>query len=712
MLAQAQAPKGSDQLTPLAVAESLFVLRQLDSVVGRNPGDAAAWHRRGMIAWALSERDRHQPPVAGLDWTRLGRMADTSLRIAASIDKSNAYYGLMAGRYLLASGTPLSRAASYGMFDAAVAAARNGADPYTHSEAAIEAGRVFWRRYDALANRWMQLQSDIACEPPTAMLGREEVARLIDQVKQCSIPADFEGSGESDYRQAETLFREAFDAQPSNQRAFRQLAMLLVERKRWTELGALTRARLAGAPWDAWAWLTLGLVMHERHGGVSETVAVFDSAFTLLPPEERQWFSRFERVLRPEDTTKVQSSDPGTRFALHRLFWLTANPLWSQDATQPQLDFLSRLVYSELRWTVEELNVRGADTDRGDVYIRYGPPDVIMSHRTESAVITSWVYDIGLVFTFTGQPTFATARIAPNDQQTFGDIVHTAPVRWMTAPGFTLDSMPAQLARFRARGDSVDVIVAALPPVESMAVNSMVRGMTRSDFWLLAGGTVVIARDSVVPTGPGVQVFTHRVRERNYLFRAEASTTGSLHAARASAAFVAGTDSSTGFGLRGFGISDVLLATRVAEGRNRALRWNDFDVAPLAGPVSRANPLSLLWENYDFSNDRGASHYTVAIIVERDLSPVGSPSRPAKVGNAISAAILSRVTGAIGVERADDRIKLRFERTIQHAAVTVDHVDLSLRELPAGPYRLTIEITDLGTGHTASRTTRLDVSDR
>jgi GWxTD domain-containing protein len=703
--AGAQAPKGADRLSPAAVAESLSVLDDLDQAVRKNSSDAALWYRRGMLAWALAERDRHEPRIPTLDRTRLGRMADTSLRIAAEIDKDNAYYRLMSARYLLSSEASISRAASYGMFEKALETARVHSDPYTHSEAAVETGRVYWRRYDGLADRFTQFQSDVACEPITGQLGRTEVERMRDQIKQCAMPVGDEKdiSGEGDYLRAEQLFREAYDAQPSNQRAYRQLSMLLAERKRWTELGALAKFRLEGAPWDAWAWLTLGLTLHERHSDPRTIVAAFDSAFTLLPPEEVRWFSGFQRVLRPADTIKYASADPSTRFAMHRLFWTSANPLWSRDAAQPQLDFLSRVVYAELRWTVEEMNVRGADSDRGDVYVRYGAPDLVMARRTGSdpgnPIATTWIYNRGLVFSFFGQPSFATARIPPNDQAIYGDIVKAAPALWTEAPGFKLDSIPVQLARFRGRADSVDVVVATLPPIDAIQASSEIRGAVRTDFWMLAGGTVTVVHDSVVPAVPGIRTFTKRVRPRDYVFRVEASSDGSLHGARATAAFRANDDERTGFTLSGFGMSDVLLATRADEGRSTPVRWSDLTVTPLVGAAIHGTPLWLVWENYDLQNDNGAVKYAVTIALQRTQSATGR----------LSAQIVSRLAGSVGVERADDRVTLSYERNMPYTTTRVDNVSLSLGDTPPGQYTLTITITDKTSGKSTSRTAQLEV---
>ena len=60
-----------------------------------------------------------------------------------------------------------------------------------------------------------------------------------------------------------------------------------------------------------------------------------------------------------------------------------------------RLEFLARVVFADFRWTDDDLNLRGADSDRGDIYVRYGPPDTemgIQGNATfQNATLTSGV---------------------------------------------------------------------------------------------------------------------------------------------------------------------------------------------------------------------------------------------------------------------------------------------------------------------------------
>jgi GWxTD domain-containing protein len=711
-IARAQAPADADKLTPAAVAESLAVLKGLDGALRKNPNDAAAWYHRGMVAWALYERDRSKPPIEGLDWTRLGQMADTSFRLAATIDKDNAQYRMMAGRFLLNSGVSITRLASYGMFQASLDAARKADDPHVHAETAIEVGRLHWRRYDGFADRAPATAPDArrTClleRHPTTVYRPEYIRPMIRDCLLFSTAAgntDF--AGEADYIEAEALFREAFDAQPSFERAYRQLAMLLVERNRWRELQVTARTRIAAAPWDAWAWLTLGLALHRQKGDAKWATAAFDSALAILPPEEVQRLNHLERVLKPADTTRMRAMDPATHAMAERWYWLSSDPLWAREGSEPRIEFLARLTYAELRWTAEEMNVRGADTDRGDVHIRYGPPDaIVIAHGSEhspSELVTDWGYYNGLVFRFVGMPTFATAQVPPDDQAAIAEIQATAPARWDNIREFVVDSMPAQAVRFRAAQDSVDLYLATLPPIAQIRKSADVAGGVRSDFWVLTAGLVAVAHDSARLDVPGMSVHRRRVAPGTYVYRAEASADGGHYAARAGAMLVAGNDSATGFATRGFGMSDVLLAAS-ASSRGTPLRWSDLDIQPLVGTVVQKGQIALVWENYELANERGAARYTVSVTVERQRSLAGR----------IATQFIGRVGSAVGIDRTnDDRVTMHYERNVPYAPALLDHVALGLGETPVGNYGLTVRIDDHVTGRTSSRGMNLRVSEK
>jgi GWxTD domain-containing protein len=761
----AQTPRGADTLSPTAIAESLKVLDKLDRAIRSNPKDAAAWHRRGMVAWALSVRDQAKPPVRGLDYTRLGRLADTSLRIAAQLEPDSTRYWVMSGRYLISSGWGPTKLASRWIFGSAIDAARKLLNPDDHAQAAIDMGRVYWRRYESRANRQLELDPgaaprsiseavapltravesligaaniaggapggiNFAPPPPAAPLGainldsygsiglgnsREDLMQGASQLAFKDAIATFERitmnlppdvQGESDYTNAELLFREAYDASPAYERSLPSLAMLYAEKNRWNELATLAHGHLLTTPWDPWGWMSLGLATH-RKGDDKAAAAAFDSAMVYLSPTERARLDQLERLLPPKDSARIAAMNPTDHAAIQRLYWLQSDPLWSQPHGAPRLEFLARVAFAELRWSVLELKVHGADSDRGNIHIRYGPPDKTFTIAPDinhqiTDVTTVWIYNSGLMFIFVGPPAFGVARFPFDDRAVVGGLTEAQPVRWDNIASLKIDSMPMQTVRFRATADSVDVVVATHADITAIRKAAEVAAPVRAYAWWLAGGTVTAARDSALAKEDGsANVFTHRIAAGSYIVRSEASTPGSLRAGAASRIVIAGADSATGFSSRGFGMSDVLLATRIGSDNPSARRWTDLNATPLAGAHSRTTPLALVWEAYGLAASENQARYSVSITLERETGR----------GGRVFAEILDRLGNIVGVDRTNNRVVLRVERTTAHAETLADHVLLSLGDTPAGEYKLTVALKDAVSGRTTSRTTRLVIAE-
>ena len=156
-------------------------------------------------------------------------------------------------------------------------------------------------------------------------------------------------------------------------------------------------------------------------------------------------------------------------------------------------------------------------------------------------------------------------------------------------------------------------------------------------------------------------------------------------------------DPSTDFRLSGFGMSDVLLATRVAP-RGQGRRWSDFDYDANAGSVAEGTEIGLLWELYDFAEKDGGASYEITFSIQRKYKGLLNRIR-AKVTNSFST--------MMGSEQTEDRVIYRYERTTPHAPVIADYITLVLTDLPAGDWDLTIELLDRNSGRTTAKTSRV-----
>jgi len=208
--------------------------------------------------------------------------------------------------------------------------------------------------------------------------------------------------------------------------------------------------------------------------------------------------------------------------------------------------------------------------------------------------------------------------------------------------------------------------------------------------------------DSATLNAAGFERGIYRVAPAKYLYRIEAMTPGTMVAGRASRWIAADRDTLTGFGVRGFGMSDLLLASVVQPNQTAPQRWRDFNIVPLLGTIPKQATLEILWENYELSARDGQSRYTVAVTLQRQRSRAGR----------IAAELLGFAASAVGISRRDDRTTFTFERTSPPApAAVVDHVAIAMRGTPAGDYRVTLEITDRASGRKASSVSAITIHD-
>jgi GWxTD domain-containing protein len=698
-----------------------------------------------MIAWLLSEQDRQGVWLPGVARLGMKLAADTSFKLALSLDRTNPRYMLTMGQYRLGRGfLSLQRFQAYRLFEHALDAARKGDDRSLHAEAALELGRVYWRRYDTFVNRrletvpYMQLRSMTAARQRSESAIRLSPAAVRRIIEDNTQPLPDDVTGESEYAQAEQLFREAYGAAPDDPRTYRQLAVLLATEDRWSELVALSRERVTSRPADPWGWMTLGLGLR-RQGTLVPAESAFVAGMARLSAADRGRLDRLERVMSPIDTVRLAAMTAEERARAENTFWFFADPLWSRDGNDARTEFLARVTFAELRWTVEELGVRGIDSDRGRIHVRFGPPQTqiqlspfgnapMISDPLEGAefdpsklpfapqpfremaltdadrdlsvggVTTIWVYENGWVFFFRGAPAYATSYIPDSDIPEVLDLIDENPARWANVAGVSVEPMPTVVARFRHGTDSASVVVAVDAPVSRIRRETSANTRVRGDFWFLGRDVPNAYRDSAW-LSRDAHAWAVTVPAGTYAYRVEATSDAATVAGMTGDWVAAAPADATGFALRGFGMSDILLGTG-GEPVGNPGRWFDVKLAAIGGTIPVYGDVELLWENYEFGASDGSARYDVTITVQREY---------ALLVNRIRARIVGGAATLLGIDRVEGRVVIRFEREVAHAPALVDHLVLSMDGVPAGDYQLTIGVRDRTTGRTATRRTRIFV---
>ena len=672
----------------LEAGDTAAALTELDGAIRSDARDAAAWNLRGLLAWELTRPHKRDGLPQTKRFIELSRMADSSLRLAAHYAPDSAQYLIDLGSYLMTSTHSSVRFAASDAFKKGMQAAGRVGDSLLLSQGADKAGEGIWRRYEPLANR-RNLSGGFAYADLDRYITepRNLENYLLNFTFEVRPPL-----GEHYYQTASDLFHAALAANPNNASALKHVFMILIDRNQWTNLREVADRRLSRAPWDPWAWLAKGLASHRLDESRAAAVA-FDSALTYLSSEERTRYSRLERLMRPADTVRFAQLLPVERARTERMYWLLSDPLALTSGNEHGLEFLSRVAFAELRWSSETFERRGADTDRGQVYIRYGPAQLTMSlpPGTDGYVPIVWRYPNGLSFQFSLRSTGA-ADFSFDLRDTYAQQMAALPVTWSNVPiGRRIDSLTVQTARFRAPGDSVDVMLHAELPLARLT-----RGMSRSNgaielgFFAFDGDGRFLVRDSTREDmefggteSVTVRSWRHRLPRRGIGYRVEALQPDNMRAARALGVLEELPEPV-------FGISDLLIAERaVPREGSAASRWTDMIITPSSGVLRRGQELSLVWETYGLTATAESSNsYTIDLSLRRtDGSALGT--------------FLGRVlrgTAREGKARPGNKgegLSLSFNRNTAAKPEMLDYLSLDLGDAPAGNYRIAITVTDL-----------------
>jgi GWxTD domain-containing protein len=673
--------------------DSLAALRLLDRVVAANHDDAAAWHRRGIIAWRMSGAEKRTGFMKRLANDSLLGIAESSLRRAVDHDDESPRYLVDLARFELTSNSAAVRGRATELFEHALRLARKQGDSATVSEAADGLGMGHWRRYENEANRNIYSSITKSFKDRSFLADPRAIAYFVDRIDLRAAAQKW--SGQREYLTAFDFFDQATQAFPDNARAQRHLYMALVERQRWVELQHAARTRLASAPHDAWAWGVDGLASY-RLADETTAAAAFDSALAYFTLEERERYDRLSRIFTPRDSTAHANLPAAQRERARRLYWLMADPLWLTPDNEHRLEYLSRVLTAELRFSVPEFGIDGADTERGEVYVRYGPPPAVISfppdpeRQNETRVRELWWYNADEAFLFRLLPGYGVATLDPYDARVLAKLRDTVPVVWRNeGTRDRVDSIAMRMALFRGPSDSADVFVAAALPLDHLTRGiDLTTGSLQMNFegfdWSAERVFQTSSREAVdfahlAPTE--VRAWRTRVPDGIYLYRVEALEADAMRGARAANRLDIGH-------ARGFGMSDVIIADHVEpKAGSDGARWSDFAIAPSIGVVRRGQPVALLWETYALGAAQQRNRYRVSITLRR-AAPTGFGGLVAKV--------VGGVKSAIGISSSGrDEVSLVYPRETPAQAVDVDYITLDLGNAPLGQYTLSVGVMDL-----------------
>ena len=707
--------------------DTAAALERLERATKLAPNLAEAHYRRGMLLSRQADNN------LGSMFKR--RSAGRSLKRALKIERDNPYYLLELGRLRLKQGFMRIEAGRY--FKRALKAARQRGDPHVVAEIESELGDIYHRRYQALAHRRLITGNMFRFDPEEA-LDDEHYAKDFLEGKS----AEIENAGELDLRLAEQHYRAGVASAPNHDASTAGLLNILYDQSRFEEYIEVARSFRRAAPENGRSHLFLGLGFWRVHRE-KEADRAFRKALALMTPAERAEITNLSVIMRKKDAERYQKFTTAQRAEYERIYWSANDPLKLSRVNEHWLEHLARVAYTELAFSSPELKMRGWQSDRGVIYIRYGPPPMVatfppntdnLAGRTAMSggddaspsviagdatlvgkIVTVWFYpQRNLRFVFYGPPGFNFARFAGEFRAYAEDARYASPVMYDNVPvNEALDSISVQTAAFKPHGDSAGakaevVFFAGLP------INHMIQGVDLSNAPLESGLFVTdpLEREIIGKRRTEnidfqrsdqfeTRTFRAELKPGVYRYRVEARQPATRRAARGMSRL-----NVESFDRSSLKLSDIVLADRIAPRTAVPAGLDDFLIDPNAAmSFEPGRTLHMYWEVYNLHADTtGTVRFKTEVLIR-----VQSLER-----HGFGATIVGGLLDAVGASaKGDDQVTMEYgtEEVLSNRDRVPAWLAVDLSDAPNGTYSMELTVTDLSTGRSTVRRRSFTITD-
>ncbi len=206
----------------------------------------------------------------------------------------------------------------------------------------------------------------------------------VEQLEEQGVPImDLSRRAQGAYERAVAHLGSALKSDPRRLAAYRQLMKLYALKGEYVSAREMLESMYASFPELPDTWLYLGLA--QAYGGDEEGAAnAFETALRYMDPEAKNVFETLSLLLLPDEEDRYEE-DPVSYAAR---FWASKDPRYLTPWNERKTEHYARLVYADLLYGSEALGLRGWDTERGHILVRYGPPerDVVIVPGSSSGI--------------------------------------------------------------------------------------------------------------------------------------------------------------------------------------------------------------------------------------------------------------------------------------------------------------------------------------
>ena len=251
-----------------------------------------------------------------------------------------------------------------------------GAISSGHSNAMTVRGTEQRDMFGPVGDQRADIVSGAASDPSASYFDPDRVFQAdqfdLELLEQQGVPVlDLSRRAQRAYEKAIGHLKKSLESDPRRRSVYDEMMEIYALKGEYRDAAEMLKEMLAFFPEDPATWRYLGLAQY-RLGAMDAAATSFETAFRFMDEEEREAFASLDYLLSDEER-RTYEADP---VAYAARFWTSKDPRYLTPYNERKLEHYVRLTYADLLYGSSDLGLRGWETQRGRILVRYGVPRV------------------------------------------------------------------------------------------------------------------------------------------------------------------------------------------------------------------------------------------------------------------------------------------------------------------------------------------------
>jgi len=196
---------------------------------------------------------------------------------------------------------------------------------------------------------------------------------------------DLSGRAERAYLRAISHLEKVLDVNPKRRSVYDEMMRIYALKGEYLDAMGTLNQMYEYYPEDPALWSYFGIANY-KVGNMSVANRAFETAFGFMSEDQKHAYDNLDLFLTDEEKI-LEETNPEAYLAK---YWASQDPRFLTPYNERKLEHYFRITYADLLYGSEKLDLRGWETERGQILIRYGPPqsDIVL-HPQEDGIFSA-----------------------------------------------------------------------------------------------------------------------------------------------------------------------------------------------------------------------------------------------------------------------------------------------------------------------------------